>query len=1551
VTVRKCFFRTSVLFFSFITALVAKPVSDFPLPSVYVEGKVNAITGEFYDVQEDLVVQGVEPIHIKRAYLNSTRKDWIFLPHTLAIMDFSEERNDCTITESNGCKVHYQKVSETIKRGKTISRYEPLDLYLNNLKSWEFDKEAPQNFCPERAGLADRQGASEDKNYGAKPTQSKTNSSSCLGIASGMNLKNNYALYNENTCQLTLYTAEGIERVYEKRRHSHDISQGKSWLLFSEHLPNGNWILYDYTKIKDKLLGPIFSLVSIRSMNPSKTTQYAQVTFTHYPETEDPRLSSYYEKKQALKSESSTKKDVETKEKDKRLFIEGSDGQRLEYQYDRQSGYLTAVISDACRSDQFYEHSDERMISACVSPLNRRLNIDYYFEPKEAGKVKKLSAPVGPGGTMLPIHTFIYENKKTTVYDAEKNWDEYHYDDQFRIQRLERYSNDGKLHNIEQFVWGKQGSSDVCHLIGKTFLDQNRSPVWGKRFFYDQRSNLIQEKTYGNFSGRGTLLTLDSRGLPQENGVETVTKEWIYSDECPSLLLESKTQDGIRNTYEYLPKTNLPISQLTYVGGEISQRKFWEYNTDNFLIREIADDGKSANSKDKTGVTVQTIRDFLLLEEGPYLGMPGTIEEKYWDGSGERLLQKTVLHYGKAGLVEQKDIYDAGGVFRYNESTKYDSKGRVKSETNALGWTAISETDELGNKVYYKDFGGRTETIYSYDCGNRMVEKKIKGFDGLEETFHYTYTTQGALLSEIDSKSHTTSYTLTPFGECAIIHLPPIPNENGSIVSPVISAEFDVFGNKILQMDVEGHATKISYNAYGSPVEVIHPDLSKETYEYFLDGTLKRYTDQEEVETTYERDAFRQPIRKTITQKGEVLTEETFQYKGQQLIAKVDAEGNRTTFAYDGAGRKISEVFDGEKVTLKYDELDRQHIREKGNVRTLLQFDLLNRVEELREENAQTGQPLRKTVYQHDSGHNITTISRWINEELTQTCEQFDFDSQNRLRSRKDPAGQVETITYDNSFLDEHNQQVLQKTITDPMGLKTIETFDTQGRVAKIEKRKGDRVLSIEEKRYNTHNLLAIQINTVFSPKSSTRTVRTKWEYDSLGRLKTLKEGEGLAKPKISTYTYTPRGRKKTVTKPDGCTLTYEYNGLGNLERLVSSDGTVHHQIRYNRLGALIWNDGIERKVDGQGRILSETFPNRLLIENTYGEDGERELCRIPAADCLIEYHTNGLDLIKVSRRTLRGEGVYEHTYLNRDLSGNLLSVNLPENLGTIHFNYDPYGRKESIDGSYFSQKVLETDALGNLLRVRTQNSASSFTYDDLYQLTSERGVFNHDYQYDSLHCRLKKDNEIYQFSPLNQPVSHVEYNKNGTPTRQGNIFYSFDALDRLTRIATPERSQTFVYDCLNRRLSSTTLQNGIQKTIHYLYDGQNEIGAFDETPAPIEFCVLGEGSSIAIEMQGKAYATVHDLSGNIAALLPLDHSEATVYRYGSFGEEQVAGPTKSPWRFSSMRVDEIGIVYYGPRFYQPELGRWLTPDPAGFVGGMNVYAFRRNNPLAKFDD
>ncbi|MGW7772506.1 RHS repeat-associated core domain-containing protein, partial [Pseudomonas machongensis] len=50
--------------------------------------------------------------------------------------------------------------------------------------------------------------------------------------------------------------------------------------------------------------------------------------------------------------------------------------------------------------------------------------------------------------------------------------------------------------------------------------------------------------------------------------------------------------------------------------------------------------------------------------------------------------------------------------------------------------------------------------------------------------------------------------------------------------------------------------------------------------------------------------------------------------------------------------------------------------------------------------------------------------------------------------------------------------------------------------------------------------------------------------------------------------------------------------------------------------------------------------------------------------------------------------------------------------------------------------------------------------------------------------------------------------------------------------------------------------------------------------------------------------------------------------------------------RYSGRERDATGLYYYGYRYYQAWVGRWLTPDPLGTVDGLNIFNMTRNNPV-----
>lgn len=82
--------------------------------------------------------------------------------------------------------------------------------------------------------------------------------------------------------------------------------------------------------------------------------------------------------------------------------------------------------------------------------------------------------------------------------------------------------------------------------------------------------------------------------------------------------------------------------------------------------------------------------------------------------------------------------------------------------------------------------------------------------------------------------------------------------------------------------------------------------------------------------------------------------------------------------------------------------------------------------------------------------------------------------------------------------------------------------------------------------------------------------------------------------------------------------------------------------------------------------------------------------------------------------------------------------------------------------------------------------------------------------------------------------------------------------------------------------------------------------------------------------------------------------SRETYHPYGGTawfaGRSEVEASYKTV-RYSGKERDATGLYYYGFRYYATWLQRWVNPDPAGDVDGLNVYAMTRHNPITFKDN
>jgi RHS repeat-associated protein len=256
-----------------------------------------------------------------------------------------------------------------------------------------------------------------------------------------------------------------------------------------------------------------------------------------------------------------------------------------------------------------------------------------------------------------------------------------------------------------------------------------------------------------------------------------------------------------------------------------------------------------------------------------------------------------------------------------------------------------------------------------------------------------------------------------------------------------------------------------------------------------------------------------------------------------------------------------------------------------------------------------------------------------------------------------------------------------------------------------------------------------------------------------------------------------------------------------------------------------------------------------------------------------------------------------------------------------------------------------------------------------------------------SLHGATQAEtNKVFVAAATESPTHDAD----GNLTQDGRWTYTWDGENRLVQMirdtASPSGARqklVFEYDHQGRRIRKTfsTYSGGWQEQsdLIFLYDGWNLVGEFDanSSNAMVRTYVWGtdlsgtttgaggvggllwlnnhqstfEGKTLPTGVQYAAY----DGNGNVAALVKAaDGSVTARYDYGPFAEPiRASGPMDkvNPIRFSTKYTDyQSGLVYYGYRYYGPATGRWLSRDPTGERGGVNLYGFVRNTPLNLFD-
>jgi len=292
--------------------------------------------------------------------------------------------------------------------------------------------------------------------------------------------------------------------------------------------------------------------------------------------------------------------------------------------------------------------------------------------------------------------------------------------------------------------------------------------------------------------------------------------------------------------------------------------------------------------------------------------------------------------------------------------------------------------------------------------------------------------------------------------------------------------------------------------------------------------------------------------------------------------------------------------------------------------------------------------------------------------------------------------------------------------------------------------------------------------------------------------------------------------------------------------------------------------------------------------------------------------------------------------------------------------NYDTtggyYGRLWRIgvnDGEIDLMDVRHTWDAGGNLATRQDVLASeteTFGYDFLDRLTSVSGAYSASFSYDEIGNILTRNGVSYSYDGT-QPhaVDSVggtsySYDNNGNMTARGSQTITWDQENRPVSVS-GGGTATFVYDGDGNRVKKT--ESG--ETTLYL----NRYYEKNLTTGNITTSYYLGGRLVA-QREGTALRYIHQDHLTGTSLMTDTNGDPTgsikYYPYGSTRSGSV--PTDK--KFTGQRLDDTGLYYYGARYYDASIGRFISADtiisnpfnPQAY----NRYSYCLNNPL-KYTD
>jgi len=841
-------------------------------------------------------------------------------------------------------------------------------------------------------------------------------------------------------------------------------------------------------------------------------------------------------------------------------------------------------------------------------------------------------------------------------------------------------------------------------------------------------------------------------------------------------------------------------------------------------------------------------------------------------------------------------IQDAVGTIA---TYAYDATGHLSSVTYADASVVNFNSDANGLITSTTDSQGKVLEAHSYDSARRgLSSQAANGVDSLSVSYN------GNVATLNDSAGHNSQYTAGTR----------ISNRNfvTSVAGPGCDTcggrgnyafTYDASGNRTSSTDPLGHVTNLSYDSNGNVIQKSIQMDSVPTYQTW----------------SYTYNSFNEVL--TATGPLGTVTTNTYDTKGNLLTTTTPSPGGKTkgsvtSFTYDTKG-ELTKITDplSHAATIAY--------WPSGLIKTI------------------TDAQSKVTQFQYDARGNRTAVIDASSQQTT-----FTYDAMNRLTKITYPTSPA---TFTQIGYDYRGRRA---TVTDPNVKVTQYAYDDADRLTSVT----DANNGVTQYGYDNENNLtsitdAALHPTTFQYNADGRVIQSNfpsgwfeaYSYDLNGNLTSKTD----RKSQIVNYGYDFLNRLSSKQYPDSTSVAYTYDLANRL--LQVSDPTGTYGFTYDNMGRLTQTSTAYPFIPGK------TF----TVKYAYDAASNRTSMTDPqsAATAYVYDTLNRLSTLTYPARTN-----YTFTY---DALGRRTQLTRPNSV-TTGYQYDPVSNLLSIlhtkstttlDGATYTY-----DVAGNRTSKtdKRTNVTSNFSYDPLYELTQvlQGATTTENYSYDAVGNRLTSLGvSSYSYNTSNQltsvPGATYTYDNNGNTLTAvgaaGTTAYNWDFENRLTSVVLPGSGGTvsFKYDPFGRRVQKSSSSG----TTNYLYDGANVLEEVDGSGNVLARYVQAPGvdQPLAQTRSGATSYYEADGLGSVTSLSNSSGALANTYTYDSYGKITAStGTLTNPFQYTAREFDpETGIYEYRARYYNPQIGRFISEDPIGFAGGQaNLYAYVGNDPI-----